>query len=160
MIIGLSYHRLTQIDVTGLLQQGIAPPYYAAGYHYTMQLSQLLAEAKVQHQWNHIFYPYVTAGIGGGFNSAKYFHTTVPEYLTVTPAYRNHNSSTLSYSLGLGIDTLVHSNATLGIGYLFSDIGQTALGNGFIRERVVANYLNQSHVYVNTLQVQLSCYFN
>jgi opacity protein-like surface antigen len=159
IIIGLGYHQYSSIDVNGTLQQGISAPLYSANYQYNLQLSNLLAEAKVQRQWLQKFYPYLTAGIGGGFNKAKQFSTTVPDYLTVTPSFTDHTNSSLSYMLGLGIDILLLSNATVGIGYAFSDLGEVGLGNGSIRGITLANYLNQSHLYTNTILAQLSWYF-
>jgi opacity protein-like surface antigen len=158
IIIGLSYHQFSAMWAKGTLEQGITPPLYGANYQYAIQLSQLLAEAKIQHQW-HPFYPYLTAGIGAGFNSAKRFSTTIPNYLTVTPVFTHHSNSSLSYMLGLGIDTQIAPDITVGVGYVFSDLGQAGLGNGSIRGRTLSNYLNQSHVYVNTLLAQLNVYF-
>lgn len=159
LIIGLGYHRFSTLNVNGTLEQGITPPFYSANYEYSLQLSQLLAEAKFQHTWRQVFYPYLSAGIGAGFNLATQFNTTVPNYLTVTPAFTNHKNTSLSYSLGLGIDTLVASNVTVGAGYVFSDLGSVGLGTGTIRSRVLADYLKQSHLYMNTFLVQLNWYF-
>ncbi|MFC3909135.1 outer membrane protein [Legionella dresdenensis] len=159
IIIGLGYHQLSSRDVKGTLQQGIFPPFYSANYQYTIQMSQLLAEVKVQREWHEKFYPYLTAGIGGAYNKAKNFSTTVPGYLTVTPDFSNHNNSSLSYMLGLGIDTLILPNVAVGVGYVFSDLGHVGLGDGSIRNRAVPDYLNQSHLYINTLVAQLHWYF-
>lgn len=158
LLIGLSYHQFSEMTVRGTLQQGIFPPLYSADYQYTIELSQMLIDAKMQHQWGQRLYPYITAGLGGGFNRAKHFYTTVPGYLTVTPTYPNHHSSSLSYALGLGIDALLASNITVGVGFLFSDLGQVGLGNGSLRQTSLSNYLNQSHVHINTILAQISWY--
>lgn len=159
IIIGLGYHRSDSLPIKGTLQQGISTPLYTANYQYTIQLSQLLAEVKAQYTWRRIFYPYMTAGIGGGLNTARKFTTTVPGYLTVTPAFADHTRSSVSYMLGLGMDTLLASNVTAGIGYVFSDFGQVGTGNGLIRGRTLSNNLNSSHLYMNTLLAQLNWYF-
>ncbi|RUR08610.1 outer membrane protein [Legionella septentrionalis] len=158
LIIGLGYHQFSPIHVTGTLEQGITPPLYKANYQYNLQLSQLLAEVKLQHEWHQI-YPYVVGGIGCGFNKAKEFSTNVPQTLTFTPTYTNHSDSSLSYMLGLGIDIPFLPNATIGVGYAFSDLGRVGLGDGSIRGRRVPNNLTQSHFYTNTLLAQLSLYF-
>ncbi|KTC94720.1 outer membrane protein [Legionella erythra] len=158
LLIGLSYHQFSEITVNGTLQQGIFPPLYSADYQYTIELSQALVDAKLQHQWGQRLYPYITAGLGGGFNRARHFYTTVPGYLTVTPTYSNHHSSTLSYALGLGIDALLTSHVTVGVGYLFSDLGEVGLGSGSLRQTSLSNYLNQSHLHINTILAQISWY--
>jgi opacity protein-like surface antigen len=159
LIVSLSYHRLSNMEVNGTLEQGISAPFYSARYQYAIQLSQLLAEVKIQHKWRQTLYPYLTAGIGSGFNSAKNFGTTVPDYLTVTPAFANHTRSSLGYMLGLGMDTPIASNITAGIEYRFSNWGQAGPGNGVIRMRTLPDYLSQSHLYTNALSAQLNYYF-
>ncbi|KTC64720.1 Opacity protein and related surface antigens (plasmid) [Legionella adelaidensis] len=159
LVIGLGYHQFNSFNVSGTLQQGISPPFFNANYQYTVQLSQLLAEAKVQHQWSPRWYPYLTAGVGGGFNKARQFSTTVPSYLTVTPAFSHHTDSSLSYMLGAGIDTVLLPNVTFGLGYVFSDLGHVGLDSGSILGGTVPNYLSQSHFYTNTFLAQLSWYF-
>lgn len=162
IIVGVSYHRFSDVQVNGTLQQGISAPLYTASYQYTLQLSQVLAEVKLQHEWHHLFFPYLTAGLGAGLNTAQNYGTTVPNYLTITPTYTNHQSSSLSYTLGLGLDTVIAPhvpNLTIGLGYLFSDLGQASLGHGSIRTRALPHYLNQSHVYINTFLGQLNWYF-
>ncbi|KTD46610.1 hypothetical protein Lrub_1532 [Legionella rubrilucens] len=156
LIMGLSYHQFSSMAVRGTLQQGIFPPLYTANYEYTIELSQLLIDAKLQHQWGQRFYPYLIAGIGAGFNRAEHFYTTVPGYLTVTPTYANHHRSSLSYALGLGIDTLLTPHVSVGVGYLFSDLGQVGLGDGAIRQTRVSNHLSQSHLHMNTVLAQIS----
>lgn len=160
ILIGLSYHQFSSKTIKGTLEQGIFPPYYNANYQYNLQSSQLLAEIKAQHQWHQLFYPYLTAGIGWGINTAKQFQTTVPDYLTVTPTFSNQTNSALSYTLGLGVDILLSTKVAMGVGYLFSDLGQVGLGHGLIRNTVLPNYINQSHLYTNTVLAQLSWYIN
>ena len=157
--LGLSYHYITNMAINGLLEQGISPPYSSFTYAYKINSAQLLAEAKVLHQWRKKLYPYITGAIGSGFSRALEFKTNVPNYLTLTPYYENHATTSLSYTLGFGIDLLALQSCSLGVGYRFSNLGHISLGRGQIRNTQIASQLNQSHLYLNSVQVELNWYF-
>jgi len=157
--IGISYHDITKMGVNGSLEQGISPPFTPFNYNYSINSSQLLVEAKLLHQWNKLFYPYLTGGIGAGFNKATNYSTNVPNYLTLTPYYSDKSSTSLSYSVGLGINFLKFQPIAIGLGYRFSDLGQVKLGNGHLRNRLITSQLGQSHLYLNTFLIELNCYF-
>ncbi len=69
--VGLSYHYISNVKVRGSLEQGIAPPYYSSTYAYLVNSQQLLAEAKLLHQWHDILFPYLMGGVGGGFDRSS-----------------------------------------------------------------------------------------
>ena len=156
--VGISYHHITKMSVHGALEQGMFPPFSQFNYSYSMTSSQLLAEAKLLRQWYKIFYPYLIGGIGVGFNKAMNYATTVPDYLTLTPWYSNNARISLSYSVGLGIDLLKSQSLSIGLGYRFSDLGQVRLGDGRIRSRETPSSPGQSHLYQNTVLIELSCF--
>ncbi|MCX7115614.1 MAG: hypothetical protein NTW08_06890 [Gammaproteobacteria bacterium] len=157
--LGVSYHPYTSMQVNGTLQQGISQPYYEASYSYSIQGAQLLAEAKLEHLWRNRYAPYLIAGIGAGFNKAQQYATTVPNYLTLTPFYTNNTTTSFSYTAGLGVDLFIKPELSIGLGYRFSDLGSVGLGQGAIRNTPVSNVLNQSHLYLNTVLIQLNCFF-
>jgi opacity protein-like surface antigen len=157
--LGMSYHYTTNMDVDGSLQQGISPPFYPFTYHYSIDSSQVLAEAKLLQQWRDVFYPYLIGGIGAGFNRAKNYSTSIPDYLTFTPYYVDKSTTSFSYTVGLGIDFLKFQSLSLGLGYRFSDLGRAELGNGSIRNRQIAGQLKQSHLYLNTALLEVNYFF-
>jgi opacity protein-like surface antigen len=159
MEIGISYHSITQMHVNGTLEQGISPPYYSAGYQYSVKTSQLLAEAKLIREWRDVLYPYLMGGIGVGMNAAQNYSTSIPDFLTITPIYANRSNTAFSYTVGLGIDYFVAKPLSLGLGYRFSDLGSVGLGNGAVRYTAVTSPLKQSHVYLNTLLIEANYFF-
>ncbi|MCH9756982.1 MAG: hypothetical protein K0U37_07325 [Gammaproteobacteria bacterium] len=156
---GISYQRFTKMLANGIFSQGISPPYSPFTYTYSVKNAQLLAEAKWLHQWRHVYYPYFLGGIGPGFNTLKGYKTNVPDYLTVTPVYQNKTTYAFSYNLGLGIDKLIASNMTIGIGYRFSNLGHLGLGNGYIRNTNISNQLKQTSLSINALLIQLNYFW-
>lgn len=159
LILGISYRQLSDIHVKGSLTQGISPPYFRANYQYSIDVSQLLFNAKWQHQWGSRLFPFINAGIGQGFAAAKGFKTNVPYYLTLTPAFSNHHSTSLSYALGLGAEVLMASNTTVTFSYVYTDWGKVGLGRGIIRTTPINAYLTQPHLYTNAILVALNRYF-
>ena len=111
------------------------------------------------HQWYDVFYPYLIGGIGGGFSRAENYATDVPDYLTVTPYYANKSTTSFSYMLGAGIDFFKFQSLSIGLGYRFSDLGRAGLGDGQIRSREIASQLTQAHLYLNTLMIEVNCFF-
>jgi opacity protein-like surface antigen len=154
--IGISYHYLSDMDVKGNLTQGIAPPFYQANYSYNINSSQYMIDAKLRRELQSCLYPYVYLGLGLAANRAFDFTTDVPAYLTVTPDYSNKTTYAFAYSLGVGIDYLVMSKLSVGIGYRFINLGNTELGTGTIRNTSTKAALSQSNLYVNSLLAQLN----
>ncbi len=157
--IGLSYHTISSMLINGNLNQGIYPLYYPATYQYSVKASQLLAEAKLVHQWHDLFYPYIITSVGGGFNKAQHYSTNIPEFMTITPMYANHSKASFSYTAGVGVGYFITEPISLGLGYRFSDLGSVGLGNGTIRYTTISSPLKQSHIYLNTLLIELNCFF-
>ncbi len=154
--IGASYHYLSNMDVKGNLMQGVSPPLYQANYSYNINSSQYMIDAKLRHEFQSRFFPYVYLGLGLAANSAFDFTTSVPAYLTVTPDYSNKTTYAFTYSLGIGIDYLVVPKLSVGLGYRFINLGCTGLGNGTVRNTSTKAALSQSNLYVNSLLVQLN----
>lgn len=156
---GLSYHTLSSISVSGVLKQGISPSLYPFNYNYSVNNQTVLAEAKLIHQWHNVLYPYLTAGIGAAFNAVDNFTTNVPGYLTVTPSFFDTSNTSFSYVLGFGVDVIKYHPLSIGLGYRFSDLGLVGLGSAQIRNKYIKNPINPQHVYLNTVLLELNCFF-
>lgn len=156
--VGASYHHLSNMDVQGILMQGISPPYYQANYSYKIYSTQYLIDAKLRRQFYTRFFPYLYLGLGVASNRASNFTTNVPAYLTVTPNYSDNTLRSFSYSLGAGIDFMIMPQLSVGLGYRFINLGKTGLGTGVIRNTAVKAALTQSNFYLNSLMAQLNLY--
>lgn len=157
--LGVSYLYNTNMKGSGVLEQGITPPFYPFTYSYLLHSSQVLAEGKWLHQWREVFYPYLIGGIGVAINRAFQYKTSIPPSLTLTPNYLNKSTSAFSYMLGLGIDFFISQTLSFGGGYRFSDLGRVGLGDGIIRSSVISSQLQRDHVYLNTILVEMHWYF-
>lgn len=153
---GISFHHISSMNVNGNFEQGISPPYYQSTYSYSINSSQYLLDAKLRRQVYELFFPYLYLGLGMASNRAFNYSAPVPDYLIVTPQYRDKITNSFTYSVGLGADYFVTPNVSLGVGYRFINLGKVSLGSGTIRNTTVGAKLTQSNLYVNTLLAQLN----
>lgn len=156
--VGGSVHHISNMNVTGNLEQGISAPYYQSTYSYSVSSYQYLVDAKLSRQWVTDYFPYVYLGLGMASNTAHDYSTTVPDYLTVTPDYSNNTTNSFSYSVGVGVDYFVKPKLSIGLGYRFIDLGKVELGSGVVRNTNVGVQLSQSNLYMNALFAQLTYY--
>jgi opacity protein-like surface antigen len=80
------------------------------------------------------FHPYGEVGLGAALNSMKDFNAVTSETgsINVAPTYSNKTNTDFSYVLGLGIDAQVTDHVRAGLGYRYSYLGSSSLGNGAV----------------------------
>jgi opacity protein-like surface antigen len=132
---GLEYTAFQNSTVKGLNSVGIEPTTLTIyNYQYSIQSQQILAVAKVFGTVTERYHPYVSVGLGAGFNNSKSFQVTTAETesLNVAPLFRNNVQTSFSYSAGLGVDADVNEHLRIGLGYRFTDLGASSLGSGTV----------------------------
>lgn len=155
--LGVSYYQTSAFNAKGVLTQG--PDDTSSddfSYKYNITGRQWLAESKLLFNWYERFHPYASVGLGEAFNRASGYQTTVPPFLTFTPAYADHTTKSFSYAVGTGLDVDFVKHFRLGVGYRFSDLGKVNLGAGHIDTVNIANTLKQSHMYSSEVLAQLT----
>lgn len=153
----LAYYHYGTYSITGQVTQGAdLASSDVFPYQYQTSIQQLLAEAKVLSTLHNFIHPYAQLGLGMGFNTAKNYSVTIPDFLTFSPVYANKSQTSFAYNLGAGIDIDITSHLRAGIGYLFADSGKVSLGNGWIDDVPIAYSVKQQHFYTNTLLLQIN----
>lgn len=94
-------------------------------------------------------------GLGTSYNTSSHWRTDVPT-TKFTRAYYDNTQSSFSYAIGTGIDFALDKHFRLGIGYRFTDFGQSTLGQGRINAISVTGALSQNHLYANELLGQVT----
>ena len=160
---GIEYTYYGDVSPNGLNTVGIEPQTSTLyQYHYHLQTQQALVVAKVLATTHNVFHPYLSVGLGAGFNKATEFSavTTETDSNNLTPVFANNNHTAFSYSVGLGVDTEIREKLRLGLGYRFSGFGNVSLGAGAI---VINNYTfpvsfipSIANVYSNQFVAQIS----
>ena len=176
--LGLGYYQPGIYHAKGTLTQGPAiigsgaPDIDASSqypYRYNIKTQQLLVESKLLFTTHNIFHPYITAGIGAGFNNVYGFSADItPVDTTLTNHFNSANTTSFSYRVGFGIDVDLTKQVRLGLGYRFADFGSTKSGtsvidsgginnDGTVNPAVTSNNrLTQSHLYTNDVVAQLT----
>ena len=99
--------------------------------------------------------PYVSAGIGVGFNTSHGFTITadIPEEIPA-PAFQDNTNTAITYTLGLGVQKAWSDSWYTGIGYEFANWGKSQLAPAI--DQTLNQGLSASHIYMNTIQLSLT----
>jgi opacity protein-like surface antigen len=150
----------TSYNSSGTFLQGAdIPSADQYNYNYSAISRQVLAEIKLLYNTQTLFHPYLLLGVGGAFNSAYSFNTSVPPFLTFTREFSDNTNFGFSYNAGLGLDLDLTEDLRLGVGYRFTDLGKIALGAASINNIPISGTLTQTHLYSNELLAQLTFLF-
>ncbi|KTD64956.1 outer membrane protein [Legionella shakespearei] len=158
---GLDYNQTAPFKVNGTFTQGAdMQSADTFSYQYKVLTKQLLVNGKLLYTLKNYVHPYLSAGLGTAFNKAYHYYTNVPANLTFTRMHLDHTNTSLSYALGIGIDTDINKNLRAGIGYRFTDLGTVQLGKAFIDTSLVSGTLANSNFQTNEVLIQLTWVFN
>ena len=116
-------------------------------YTYRVSNVSILAKTKWFYEKLHDLYlPYVSAGVGIACTRSYGYamNTLIFEALPISN-FQNHLVTAFTYTLGLGIHKVITSHWQIGMGYEWSDWGQSALGNASGQTNGGTIKLNQLH---------------
>ena len=160
---GVAYYQTTPFSARGdVTVNANNDPEFSPPYDYTYEVTtrQLLWENKVLWQWKKRYYPYLLVGIGAAFNSTSDFITHHPQEQPFVPTFDGRNTTSFTYSLGLGLDYAITQHMRLGLGYRFADLCKAGLGDGeyttFFASTDVKALSPQSHIYTQEVMAQLT----
>ncbi len=99
--------------------------------------------------------PYVNLGLGLSFNRS-YGYTITPKIFeeVASPLYTSNVPVAFAYDVGLGVQKQINPHVQVGLGYVFSDWGQSSLGRA--PQQTANAPLSLSHLYMNQLVVSLN----
>lgn len=102
--------------------------------------------------------PYIDGGIGVSLNRAYNYQITSRIFEEVaSPLYTSNVNVSLAYNIGVGIQHAINEHAQIGLGYEFSDWGQSSLGRA--KSQDINAPLSLAHLYMNQLMVSLTYLF-
>lgn len=154
------YNQTSPFSVQGSFTQGADPQStdnYT--YRYGIVTKQLLVDGKLFYIVKKYFRPYILVGAGSSFNRAYNYTTNATPCLTLTRMYLNKTNASFSYAVGVGIDASIATHLRIGIGYRFTDLGETNLGDANIDGTSVTGTLSQAHLYANEVLTQITGVF-
>ncbi len=161
--LGLAYSYFGPVSNHGDNNVGADPTTFTPyRYHYHTQGQQLLMAVKLLGSILDYSHPYLSIGLGGAWHDNHDYLVRASHGTSTNPAplFKRRMSSDFSYTLGFGLDTDMALHIRFGVGYRFSDLGKSALGNGYVQSNTVnvpVNFtLKTPHVYVNQFIAQLT----
>ena len=128
---------------------------YNVNHTYVALKGKLLTDINTTKAWLGRVKPWISGSIGAGFNNATGFTLTqlIPD-ISPFPAFQNHSTTSLTYTLGAGVQRVINDHIQVGIGYEFADWGknQLAIAPG----QTLGSGLWSNHLYTNGLMFNLS----
>lgn len=152
---GIAIAGTTGISLNGDIWQDADPDLNNLSYKYKISHDHLAVKAKLLTDVYQLVQPYISASLGAGFNHA-YQYSSTPKLFEVLPEppFVSQTRTAFTYSLGIGLQRVLNSHWSVGLGYEFADWGKTSLAASI--GQASSSGLNLNHVYTNELQCNLS----
>lgn len=161
----LPYDLLTHIGIAGALTSPVRvsgniwddgdSTFNNYTYSYQAQHGHVALKAKVFKQSAYAVLPWVSGSVGVGFNRAYSFtNTPIISEAVVQNNFGNHTQTSFTYTVGAGIQKIIHSTWQVGMGYEFADWGQSHLGSA--QGQTLGRGLSLQHLYTNGLMFNLT----
>lgn len=139
----------------GQIWDDAEPQFNNYNYYYKVNHTHLDLKAKLLANLGYWATPWISGGLGVGFNRASNF-SNVPTIFEAVPNsnFSANTETAFTYSLGVGLQRAISQNWFVGLGYEFSDWGKSRFG------RAQGQTLNQgpslSHLYTNGVLLRVS----
>ncbi len=127
---GVAYYQSTSFNTKGVENFFSLPDYGDIEYSYSVENQRALIENKFLWGFTDRFYLYLLGGIGVGFNKASdYSAKSIEEHTPANGLFDSKTTTSLSYSLGFGIEGVLSNHLLMSLGYQYSDLGEYSLGH-------------------------------
>ncbi len=125
---GLGFDAVNFDDLSGNVWGNADPNFDGIDYQYELEHQRLAAEFKFLREFDD-WYPYVTASLGVAWNETENYQETssTPGELTREHLFNGTTQTDFVYSIGAGIEREIIDDLRIGIGYLFTDAGDSVL---------------------------------
>jgi opacity protein-like surface antigen len=152
--LGISVGGAGNARLSGDIWEDADPAFNNSNYQYKIQHTHVAVKAKLIGYVNHLFEPYISAGIGVGFNRT-YDFTIKPSIMSevAPPPFGSNTKTTFIYTLGMGLQKSFNPHLHAAIGYEFADWGKTQLASA--AGQTLNQGLSLNHLYANQLQLAL-----
>lgn len=153
---GLSIAAMTTATIHGELWQDASAEFNNFTYSWKANDTRLSVKGKLVREaiW-HDLSPYVSVGLGVGFNHAGHYQSTplISEAIA-DPNFSSNTTTAFAYAVGVGVQHALNQHLHAGIGYEFVDWGKNALSRAPGQTMGTGPYMN--HLYTNGLMFTLS----
>lgn len=153
--IGLAVAATTNAKLSGNIWDDADSTFNNYSYSYQIQHTHIAVKGKFLADRGYWVMPWVSASLGVGFNAAHDFQNTplISEAVTMTNFASNTHTS-FTYTLGAGVQKVLNSHWQAGIGYEFTDWGQSQLNRA--SGQTLNSGLSLNHLYTNGVLFNLT----
>jgi len=153
--IGVTFAATSNGKLVGDIWEDANPNFNNYSYQYQLEHAYIGLEGALLKDIPYHLQSYINGSVGVGFNHAHHFAIAPIIFQEVAaPGFTEASTTAFSYTLGVGIQTPVHTDWTLGLGYEFSDWGKSQLGAAAGQTLNAGLFL--AHFYTNALICRLS----
>lgn len=155
--IGPVLEALSQLKIKGLIWDEADPRFVNNQYLYNINAYRVAAEGKMKKDIGLVLLPYINTSIGLGINKASDYKSIPLDCSVVNEQpFVTNTASSFSYSFGVGLEMISSKHLQFGLGYQFTDWGQSQLG------AAVDQYINAGiylpHIYTNAILLNIIFY--
>lgn len=149
---GVMYAASTDAQLQGMIWEFGDPAFNNFNYDYNLQHRALALKGRLLTDYLSTRYlPYASASVGIGFNRTYQFNMKPLLYEIVEDSgFQSKTITSVSYTVGLGIQRVINTHWSIGMGYEFADFGRSILGPTPVQTGAQGLILN--HLYTNQLQ--------
>lgn len=154
IISGIKAEYAHALDMSGKVYQFALPGFDNFRYQYSLRSTSLAIKSKILINRNKIWKPYASVSLGGAYNKAfNYSEAALVNGAVPMNPFANGSKLTFTYSLGAGFQLNSNEKFTVGLGYEFSDLGQSKLG--LSSSQTTSNNFALNHLIIHKLVANL-----
>ncbi|WP_133128688.1 outer membrane protein [Legionella nagasakiensis] len=133
--LGLGGYVDSATDINGMVWQFGLPEFANLNYSYRIQSQRLVVEGKLLTTLKNRFHPYLSGNVGVSSNKA-YAYEEQPLSSEIVPMspFANQDQTSLTFSVGGGLDVDLFKSLRLGVGYQYFRLGKFSLGTSVAQE--------------------------
>lgn len=152
---GLALAASSNANLNGDIWQDADPDFNNFSYKYQVSHAHVAVKGKFLADLGQMVKPYVSGSLGVGFNRAHDFSMTSKLFQQIVPpAFEANTITSLTYTVGAGIQKDLNEHWQAGLGYEFADWGNSQLARAY--GQTLNSGLTLSNLYTNSLQFYLS----
>lgn len=153
--LGLAVATTSDARLSGEIWDDADPLFNNHNYRYKVQHTYIAVKGKLLADRGYWLTPWISGSIGVGFNDAYSYSNRprIPAALP-NPNFRDHTTTTFSYTVGAGLQKALDPNWQVGVGYEFADWGKSKLYSA--PAQIFGHGLTLNHFYTNGILFNLT----
>lgn len=146
--IGLAVATTGNASLSGNIWDDAQAQFNNYTYSYQVKHTHVAIKGKLLVDRGYFVTPWVSGGLGVGFNQAHdYSNTPAISQAVTMPNFTSNTTTAFTYTLGVGVERNLNPHWQAGVGYEFADWGNSQLGRA--SGQTLNTGLSLSHLYTN-----------